>query len=221
MPVLLQSKLLRVLQERELYRLGAREPRRVDVRIIAATNQTPEILLQSGRLREDLYYRLNVVRISLPPLRERGEDIVLLADYFLERHYQDNPQGPRGFSEDARQQLLAHSWPGNVRELENVIAQAVLNARVSVVTAEDLTLHSDPLQAQGHATGPASPSAVTIDMLFEQEAGNVFAATERLLIIKALERTRQNQMQAARLLGVSRNVLRDRMKRYQLLNVGP
>jgi DNA-binding NtrC family response regulator len=221
MPVLLQSKLLRVLQERELYRLGAREPRRVDVRIIAATNQTPETLLQSGGLREDLYYRLNVVRISLPPLRERGEDIVLLADYFLERHHQDNPQGPRGFSEDARQQLLAHPWPGNVRELENVIAQAVLNARSSVVTAEDLTLHSDPLQAQGHTMGPASPSAVTIDMLFEQEAGNVFAATERLLITKALERTRQNQMQAARLLGVSRNVLRDRMKRYQLLDVGP
>ena len=220
MPILLQAKLLRVLQERELYRLGARESRRVDVRIIAATNQDPEGLIRAGRFREDLYYRLNVVRISLPPLRERGEDIALLADYFLEKHLQTNPQGPRGFSEDARQQLLAYSWPGNVRELENAIAQAVLNARSRVIRAEDLTLNSDLLQGQSHATEPASPSAVTLDMIFAQEAGNVFAATERLLITKALERTRQNQVQAARLLGVSRNVLRDRMKRYQLLE-GP
>jgi transcriptional regulator with PAS, ATPase and Fis domain len=217
MPILLQAKLLRVLQERELYRLGARESRRVDVRIIAATNQEPEGLIRAGRFREDLFYRLNVVRISLPPLRERGEDIALLADYFLEKHLQANPQGPRGFSEDARQQLLTYSWPGNVRELENAIAQAVLNARSGVIRAEDLTLNSDLLQGQSHAAEPASPSAVTLDMIFDQEAGNVFAATERLLITKALERTRQNQVQAARLLGVSRNVLRDRMKRYQLL----
>jgi DNA-binding NtrC family response regulator len=217
MPILLQAKLLRVLQERELYRLGARESRRVDVRIIAATNQDPEGLIRAGRFREDLYYRLNVVRISLPPLRERGEDIALLADYFLEKHLQTNPQGPRGFSEDARQQLLTYSWPGNVRELENAVAQAVLNARSGVIRAEDLTLNGDLLQGQSHTVEPASPSAVTLDMIFDQEAGNVFAATERLLITKALERTRQNQVQAARLLGVSRNVLRDRMKRYQLL----
>ncbi len=219
MPILLQAKLLRVLQERELYRLGARDSRRVDVRIIAATNQEPEGLIRDGRFREDLYYRLNVVRISLPPLRERGEDIALLADYFLERHHQSNPQGPRGFSEEARQQLLAYSWPGNVRELENVIAQAVMNARSGVITIEDLTFNGDILHDESHATEPPNAAAVTLDALFEQEAGNVFAATERLLISKALERTRQNQVQAARLLGVSRNVLRDRMKRYQLLGV--
>jgi len=217
LPILLQAKLLRVLQERELYRLGARESRRVDVRIIAATNQEPESLIQAGRFREDLYYRLNVVRISLPPLRERGEDIVLLADYFLKKHQQTNPQGPHGFSEEAHQQLLSYAWPGNVRELENVVAQAVMNARSGVITATDLTLSADSLHLSECAPGPADSSAVTIDAIFEQEAGNVFAATERLLITKALERTRQNQVQAARLLGVSRNVLRDRMKRYQLL----
>jgi two-component system response regulator AtoC len=221
MPLLLQAKLLRVLQERELYRLGAREPRRVDVRIIAATNQGPEGLIRAGRFREDLYYRLNVVRISLPPLRERGEDIVLLADYFLEKHHQTDPQGPRGFSEDARQLLLAHSWPGNVRELENVIAKAVLNARGSVVTAEDLTLNSGLNHTPGLTAELSDPSAITIEMLFEKEAGNVFAVAERLLIAKALERTHHNQVQAARLLGISRNVLRDRMKRYQLLTVNP
>jgi sigma-54-specific transcriptional regulator len=143
----------------------------------------------------------------------------LLANYFLEKHRQTDPQGPRGFSEEARQQLLAHSWPGNVRELENVIAKAVLNARSSVITAEDLALTSDLRHAQGPVVEPGTSSAVTIETLFEQEAGNVFAVAERLLITKALERTRHNQVQAARLLGISRNVLRERMKRYQLLEV--
>ena len=218
MPILLQSKLLRVLQERELYRLGAREARHVNVRIIAATNQEPEQLIQMGRFREDLYYRLNVVRISLPPLRDRGEDITLLAEYFLRKHQQNDGQGRSGFSEAARQHLLAHPWPGNVRELENVIAQAVLNTRGNVIEIEDLTLGSDTLRTPRNSTESTDSSTLTIDALFEQEAGNVFAATERLLISKALEHTRQNQVQAARLLGVSRNVLRDRMKRYQLLN---
>lgn len=215
MPILLQAKLLRVLQERELYRLGARDPRRVDVRIIAATNQDPETLIQTGRFREDLYYRLNVVRIALPPLRERGEDIALLADYFLEKHHQTNPQGPRGFSEEARQLLIAHPWPGNVRELENIIAKAVLNARGNVITADNLALNSGPRHGPSLVTSPDSPG-ITIETLFDQEAGNVFAVTERLLIVKALERTHHNQVQAARLLGISRNVLRDRIKRYQL-----
>jgi DNA-binding NtrC family response regulator len=219
MPILLQSKLLRVLQERELYRLGAREARHIDVRIIAATNQEPEHLIQIGRFREDLYYRLNVVRISLPPLRERGEDITLLAEYFLKKHQQTDPQGPSGFSEEAHQKLLAHSWPGNVRELENVIAQAVLNTRGSIIDVEGLTLSSDTLRPQKSGGDVNNAAALTLDALFDQEAGNVFAALERLLVTKALERTRQNQVQAARLLGVSRNVLRDRMKRYQLLDI--
>src|SRR5215813_1522261 len=126
MPLVLQSKLLRVLQEREIYRLSAREPRRVDVRIIAATNQEPESLIRTGRFREDLYYRLNVVRITLPPLRERGEDILLLAEHFLRVHRRADPQS---LTESAREKLLNYPWPGNVRELENVIAQAVLTAR--------------------------------------------------------------------------------------------
>lgn len=216
MPFLLQAKLLRVLQERELYRLGARDPRRVDVRIIAATNHEPETLIQIGRFREDLYYRLNVVRISLPPLRERGEDIALLADYFLEKHHRTNPQGPRGFSEEARQLLLTHPWPGNVRELENAIAKAVLHTRGSVITAADLDLSSGPHHTPRLPGRADSASGVTFETLFDQEAGNVFAVAERLLIATALERTGHNQVQAARLLGISRNVLRERIKRYQL-----
>ncbi len=216
MPVVLQSKLLRVLQERELYRLGARSPRRIDIRIIAATNQALEGMLQSGHFRKDLYYRLNVVRINLPPLRERGEDIPLLANRFL--LCQRDPQGPRRFSDTARQALLDYAWPGNVRELENVVAQAILRARGPVVGVEDLALSESGVRSitATQAAAPATPSGAGLDTLFGQHAGNVFAVAEQLLVRKALELARHNQVQAARLLGVSRNVLRDRMNRYSL-----
>jgi len=147
MPLVLQSKLLRVLQEREIYRLSAREPRRIDVRIIAATNQEPESLIRIGRFREDLYYRLNVVRITLPPLRERGDDILLLAERFLNLHRRGDNQAQQGFSPEAREKLLNYSWPGNVRELENVIAQAALGARGHLLTAEDLALNELSLRS--------------------------------------------------------------------------
>jgi two-component system response regulator AtoC len=216
MPLVLQAKLLRVLQEREIYRLGAREPRRVDVRIIAATNQEPEGLIRAGRFREDLYYRLNVVRVSLPPLRERGEDILLLAEHFLNLSRRDEVRGPQGFTQSAREKLLSYSWPGNVRELANVIAQAVLNTRQQLITAEELSLNEGALRAP--ETGPSSSpiQGTTIDEIFAQQAGQVFATVERLIVAKALELSRHNQVQAARLLGVSRNVLRDRMQRYGL-----
>jgi DNA-binding NtrC family response regulator len=216
MPLLLQSKLLRVLQEREIYRLSAREPRRVDVRIIAATNQEPESLLRTGRFREDLYYRLNVVRITLPPLRERGEDILLLADYFLTLHRRGDSQAQQGFSTAAREKLLNYSWPGNVRELENVVAQAALGARGHLLTAEDLALNELSLRSAATPSAPEQAAGTTLEELFAQQSGQVFAAAERLLVAKALELTRHNQVHAARLLGISRNVLRDRMKRYGL-----
>lgn len=227
MPMLLQSKLLRVLQERELYRLGGRSPRQIDVRIIAATNQELEELIRSGRFREDLYYRLNVVRISLPPLRERGEDILLLANYFLHRQRQDSHQELRGFTQQARQALRSYAWPGNVRELENIIAQAALRARGPVIAEEDLGLSQSPGPGATEsappppAADPARPAhpareGVTLEALFREHTGNVFAVAEQLLVRQALELARHNQVQAARILGISRNVLRDRMKRYDL-----
>jgi DNA-binding NtrC family response regulator len=216
MPLVLQSKLLRVLQEREIYRLGAREPRWIDVRIIAATNQEPEGLIRAGRFREDLYYRLNVVRISLPALRERGEDILLLAEHFLNLQRRGDAQGPQGFSADAREKLLTYLWPGNVRELENVIAQAVVGTRGRLITAADLSLTDVSLRSVAFGTPPDQIAGTTIEELFTQQAGNVFTAVERLIVAKALELSRHNQVQAARLLGISRNVLRDRMKRYGL-----
>jgi len=216
MPLVLQSKLLRVLQEREIYRLGGREPQRIDVRIIAATNQEPEALIRAGRFREDLYYRLNVVRITLPPLRERKEDILLLADHFLHSHRREDPHGPQGFSDEVREKLLVHPWPGNARELENVIAQAALSARGRFITVEDLTLSEVALRPAETARTSEQSSGTTLEELFERESGHVFAVAERLLVVKALELARHNQVQAARLLGISRNVLRDRMKRYRL-----
>lgn len=216
MPLVLQAKLLRVLQEREIYRLGAREPRRVDVRIIAATNQDPEGLIRANRFREDLYYRLNVVRLALPPLRERGEDILLLAEHFLQISRQDDSRSPRSFSPDAREKLLTYSWPGNVRELANVVAQAAINARGRVINAEDLVLSEVLVRPADSASAPPPSPGITIEDIFEKQAGQVFTAIERLVVAKALELSRRNQVQAARLLGISRNVLRDRMKRYGL-----
>lgn len=216
MPLVLQAKLLRVLQEREICRLGAREPRRVDVRIIAATNQDPEGLIRANRFREDLYYRLNVVRITLPPLRERGEDILLLAEHFLQLSRRDDIRGPQGFSSDAREKLLTHSWPGNVRELANVVAQAAINTRGRLISAGDLTLSEVLTRSAESETLLVSSQGTTIEDIFEKQAGQVFTAVERLVVAKALELSRHNQVQAARLLGVSRNVLRDRMKRYGL-----
>jgi DNA-binding NtrC family response regulator len=209
LPLVLQAKLLRVLQERELYRLSAREPRRVDVRIIAATTQAPESLIRTGRLREDLYYRLNVVRIPLPPLRERGDDILLLADHFLTIHGRGHTHGPYEFSPEAREKLLAYAWPGNVRELENVIAQAVLCARGHLLTGDDLVLNEG-------AVRPVPSLPTMLEGLFTQHSGHVFAEMERLVLAKALELTRHNQVQAGRLLGMSRTAVRERMKRYRL-----
>ena len=221
MPLVLQAKLLRVLQEREIYRLGAREPRWVDVRIIAATNQDPEGLIHSGRFREDLYYRLNVVRLSLPPLRERGEGhSACWRITFSASRVEMTSEARIGFTKEAQGKLLAHTWPGNVRELANVIAQAALNARGRFVTAADLSLSEVPLHASTIEPATAPGQGTTIDEIFEQQAGQVFETVERLIVAKALELSRHNQVRAARLLGVSRNVLRDRMHRYGLAESG-
>ena len=225
MPPLLQSKLLRILQEREISRLGGRQPRHIDIRIIAATNQSLDRLMQDGHFRKDLYYRLDVVRINLPPLRERGDDILLIANHLLQLHTnhgkagKDKTLGPQGFSPTAYDKLLSYTWPGNVRELENIIARAVLNTRGSLITEGDLPLHDVNNKAAVEASSPSMEIALdkTLEVLFAQHAGNVLARSEQLVVSKALELSRSNQVQAARLLGVSRNVLRERMKRYKLL----
>ncbi len=139
MPLFLQSKLLRVLQEPEIYRLGARTPRRVDVRIIAATNQEPRALIRAGRFREDLYHRLNGIVINLPPLRERQEDLAPLVRFFLHRFTTESKRPAMEITPEAQELLCAYDWPGNVRELANVIKRAVVLSQGSQVTAQDLS----------------------------------------------------------------------------------
>ena len=152
-------------------------------------------------------------------MRERGEDILLIAKHLLQLHTQDNKNGPQEFSPAAGKKLLAYAWPGNVRELENVIAQTALYSRGPVITEEDLTLPASSAPAASASPPPNVEAALntTLEELFAQHAGNVLARSEQLVVGKALALSRYNQVQAARLLGVSRNVLRERMKRYDLL----
>ena len=139
-----------------------------------------------------------------------------MAEHFLNLRRRDDSQGPQGFTPEAREKLQAYSWPGNVRELENAISQAVLGARGRLITGEDLVLNEVSFRSPEITATREQAPGITIEELFTQEPGHVFAAAERLLVTKALELARHNQVQAARLLGISRNVLRDRMKRYGL-----
>lgn len=196
----LQAKLLRVIQEREIRRLGSTEAIRVDVRILAATNRSLELQLKQGLFREDLYYRLRVVTINLPPLRERWEDIPLLADFFLRKYCAELGKTVRGFSPSAMDLLRRHNWPGNVRELQHVIEQAVVLTKNTVILPEDLaeTVRCD------------SPSE---DELPPFKAISLYEL-ERRYLIRILQETRSNKTQAARILGIDRRTLYRMAKRY-------
>ncbi len=216
LPLAVQAKLLRSLQEKEIRRLGGREPIPVDVRIIAATNKNLDAAIARGEFREDLYYRLNVIHLHLPPLRARQEDIPPLASYFLTRSSQGLERPVGGFTPEALDRLLAHTWPGNVRELENTIKQALLTCRGYLITAEDLRLEERP--PSGETPSPQrDPFDEGLEQLLLTHAGEVYRGVEHRLIRKALALARHNQVQAARLLGITRNVLRHRMKQFGLL----
>src|SRR5437899_3190973 len=155
MPVELQTKLLRALQERTIERVGGQDPVRIDVRVLAATNRDLEALMKDGRFREDLYYRLNVVSINLPPLRERRRDVPLLIEHLLAKHAGE--LGERGLAPDALDRLVGYDWPGNVRELENVIQRAMVMASSGIILPEHLPI------------GPVSAAAsVTVDAPLER-----------------------------------------------------
>jgi transcriptional regulator with PAS, ATPase and Fis domain len=204
MSPVLQVKLLRVLQEKQFERVGGTETLTHDARIVAATNQDLERLVAEGKFRRDLYYRLNVYPITLPPLRERQEDLGPLTMYFLERFSQELRKEVRGISKEALGLLERYPWPGNVRELENVIERAVILCQGTVVTAQDLpslreSLRMPVLSGEAFRLPPEG-----ID-LWE---------LEKDLIRQALEQTHQNKSHAAQKLGLSRTQLRTRMKHY-------
>ncbi|HET8724839.1 MAG TPA: sigma-54 dependent transcriptional regulator [Anaeromyxobacteraceae bacterium] len=212
MPVELQAKLLRVLQEREIDRVGGSRPLPVDVRIVAATNADLSRAVEEGRFRRDLFYRLAVVPIRLPPLRERDHDVVLLARHFAQKYGEQLRGRPVALARDAEPLLLAHGWPGNVRELQNVIQRVLLALPGSRITARDLAPLLPAGAAREKGIGPIVEGFLDGP---EPEGGRyhaALAAVEAPLIAAAMERTRGNQLKAAELLGMNRNTLRERMR---------
>ena len=199
----LQAKLLRVLQEREFERVGGSDTILVDVRVIASTNRDIEKAVREGNFREDLYYRVNVVPIHLPPLRERREDIPVLANHFLQRYAARNRKPIKALSRRALDKLIAYNWPGNVRELENCIERACVLATGEVLDADDLVLNPQ-LAGSDH------------DAIASQLIGEDFSLEgfERELIEASLRKTGGNQSRAAQLLGLSRRTLQYRIEKY-------
>jgi DNA-binding NtrC family response regulator len=198
----LQTKLLRFLQERELERVGGTQPIPVDVRVIAATNRDLSSAIKDGRFRADLYYRLNVIPVSLPPLRERSEDISVLAQYFLKRFARETKKNFIGIKEDAEAKLIAYDWPGNVRELANVIERAVVLGQGPEITAEDLP-------AQGNLSQGNNG-------LSSQSYRHALEAAKRDAVKQALAQTNGNRAAAARLLGLHKTHLLNLMKSLRI-----
>jgi len=212
MPLDLQAKLLRVLQEREIDRVGGSRPLPVDVRIVAATNADLGRSVEEGRFRRDLYYRLAVVPIHLPPLREREGDVVLLARHFLAKYGEHLKGRALSLARDAEPLLVSHPWPGNVRELQNVIQRALLKLAGPRVGAKDLVglLPAAAAQERGVAGLVEAILEAPAPEGGRYQAG--LAAIEAPLIAGALARTNGNQLRAAELLGMNRNTLRERMR---------
>lgn len=210
-PTGIQVKLLRVLQEREFERLGSNKTKQIDVRVIAATNVDLRRALEEGNFREDLYYRLNVFPITIPSLRERSEDIPVLADHFLRKFASETGSAVTGISEAAQHKLVAYHWPGNVRELENVIERSLLYASGTVLQPDDVRLDHAPRRATNGAPGNSNGNGS--DFLPE---GVSLDEHEHQLIREALKRSAGNKSQAARLLGLSRNALRYRLSQMGL-----
>jgi len=203
-----QAKLLRVLQERRYERVGGTTTQEADVRLIAATNRDLERAVAERRFREDLYYRLAVFRVHLPPLRERGDDVLLLADHFVRQLGGEMGKLNPGLSREARDLLVAHSWPGNIRELQNAIERALILAEGELISAVQLGIAPRPSQ---EVTTPAAP-APDID----RRDVRALAEVEKQMIADALRRANGNKSRAAAALGLSRTQLLRRLRRFGL-----
>lgn len=228
LPLSVQVKLLRVLQEREVTRIGSRQPTPIDVRLVAATNVDLAAAVHSGRFREDLYYRLNVAGLNLLPLRERPGDILPLAQFFLKRYSKMLHLPGTALTQDTEAVLRKYAWPGNIRELENTIHHALLLTLDGIITPDQL--HSPvnslaiPQGSESNGVKPAATETISFRhleaallQLFEQNPDNLCESVDQLLIRTAYAFCENNQVQTARLLGISRNILRCRLKRYGML----
>ena len=202
-PLSTQVKLLRVLQERNFERVGGSITIDTDVRLITATNQDLEQLMREGKFREDLYYRLNVVTISIPALRNRREEIPLFIEYFIQKYCSEEDKSPLSVSKEAMDTLMKYDYPGNVRELENIIQRAVIMTRNDVITTADLSIHLRDLQSEASIDNSTS-LPLQVEVL------------EKQLIVNSLHVTQGNQSSAARLLSITERNLRYKIKKYNL-----
>jgi DNA-binding NtrC family response regulator len=207
-PAAMQAKLLRVLQERQFERVGGTQSIKVDVRVIAATNRSLQQMVAAGKFREDLYYRFNVVKIDLPPLRERSEDIALLATHFIQKYTRDN-ETPRRIAPECMDILLSYSWPGNIRQLENAIERACVSSQGGLIQAENLPpelLH--PTRAKARRIDWSRPLS---DLL-----ADVTSRLERRYICRALKKTGGNISRAAKVCGLSRRSMTAKVSQHQI-----
>ena len=220
-PVDLQTKLLRALQERTIERVGGHESIAIDVRVLAATNRDLEALMKEGRFREDLYYRLNVVTVNLPPLRERRRDIPLLVEHFLAKHVEQ--LGERGVAPEALDRLVGYEWSGNVRELENVVQRAMVMATAGVILPEHLPI--GPVSAAASVAVDATLEEIIerklmecVRGLRERSSANLYdlvvGLVEKPLLRAVLRETSGNQVRAAQILGINRNTLRKKLTEH-------
>jgi two-component system NtrC family response regulator len=207
LPLSTQVKLLRVLQEHSFERVGSSNTISVDVRVLAATNRDLSKMMAEGRFRDDLFYRLNVITIDIPPLHERKEDIKALVEFFMQKFTEDSKRKRITFSKEAYDSLIRYDFPGNVRELENMIHRAIVLSRKGIITEEDIFYNIK------HSEREESEAADTMKMNEQVER------LEKNLVIKALEETKGNQTQAAKLLGISERNLRYRLNKWGFTNL--
>ena len=221
MPPELQTKLLRALQERTIERVGGQESLRIDVRVLAATNRDLETMMREGQFREDLFYRLNVVTVTLPPLRERRRDIPLLVEHLLAKYAAE--LGERGVAPEALDRLVGHDWPGNVRELENVVQRAMVMATTGVILPEHLPI--GPVSAAASVAIDATLEEIIerkliecVRGLREHASANLYdlmiGLVEKPLLRAVLRETSGNQVRAAQILGINRNTLRKKLTEH-------
>jgi transcriptional regulator with PAS, ATPase and Fis domain len=207
-PTMLQAKLLRVLEEQTFRRLGGLKDIHLDLRVVAATNKNLREAVKEGAFRQDLYFRLNVIQILIPPLRERVEDIVPLTKFFIEHYNRKFKRNIEGVSDAAAKLLTSHDWPGNVRELRNALERAMILEESALITPSSL-----PIAISRPDNGMPMPIAISMDAPTD---GLSLEDNERSLLVRALEKTAGNQTQAARLLRITRDTLRYKMKKFNL-----
>ena len=205
----LQSKLLRALQEREIERVGGSQPIKVDVRIVACTNENIQQIVDQGKFRADLFYRLDVIRIVLPPLRHRPGDIPLLADHFLEQYNKEYAKTVQGFSQEAIQVLTSYQWPGNVRQLENAVQSAVIQTQSDLIVAGDTDLHRDE-----SSPPPIEPVSQDHSDRIPFQIGMTLRDLEKEAIMRTLEAHDFNQTKTAETLEVTSRTIRNKLREY-------